>query len=227
MNQKFFMEDSLPKSFCKQELHELFVQYQSTMDPSIREKIILHNSRLIASSLKSYQTTSYEKEELFSVGMLALIRSVDTFDLSRNIEFSTYAVFCIRRSLNVFVRDNFKHTKVDSLNRVVRKDKDGKEMTLGHFLADETLNVEANYEDKEYCDFLRELISKLPSKKRQIIKLYYGFTPDYSSYRSNEIAQMMGISSSRVSYILREVLQKFKEEFGNLDPESSFKVLMK
>lgn len=222
----FLMDGDLPKPLPKEELFELFSLYQSSLDPMVREEIILYNLRLIVSCLKRYEHTTYDMEELFSVGMFGLIRSVDTFDLKTGNQFSTYAVFCINRAIAVFIRDNLKHTKSDSFNTVVRKDKDGKELTLESFLFDEKADVLENYEEQERRFYLRKLVKELPPKKRKIVELYYGFTPDGSSYKGREIGEMFGVSLSRVSYIIRETVKQFREEFKKLDQEPD-KVLKK
>lgn len=69
-------------------------------DTDAREKLIMHNCRLVwreASRLRRKSLIPFE--DLLSEGMLSLISSVDLFDLDVGVQFSTYAVQAIRRSI--------------------------------------------------------------------------------------------------------------------------------
>jgi len=57
-----------------------------------RDKLILENTGLIWSIVKRFTNRGYEAEDLFQIGCIGLIKSVDNFDMQYDVKFSTYAV---------------------------------------------------------------------------------------------------------------------------------------
>lgn len=66
-----------------------------------REKIILHNIGLVTMVVDYYKDKKEFHEELAQAGMAGLCKAVDTYDMSRNIQFSTYAVWKIKQQVYV------------------------------------------------------------------------------------------------------------------------------
>jgi len=71
-----------------------------------REKLIQENLGLIWSIVKRFVSRGFEKEELFQIGCIGLIKAVDNFDLTYDVKFSTYAVPMILGEIKRFLRDN-------------------------------------------------------------------------------------------------------------------------
>ena len=61
-------------------------------DSSAREKLIQGNLRLVLSVIQRFVNRGEMIDDLFQVGCIGLIKSIDNFDLSQNVRFSTYAV---------------------------------------------------------------------------------------------------------------------------------------
>ena len=64
-------------------------------DATAREKLILHNMRLVAHIIKKYYTNQTEQEDLLSIGTVGLMKAVSTFDYEKGARFATYASRCI------------------------------------------------------------------------------------------------------------------------------------
>lgn len=64
-----------------------------------REKLILHNMRLVAHVVKKYAPSESEAEDLISIGTIGLIKAVDTFDVKRASRLGTYAAKCIDNAI--------------------------------------------------------------------------------------------------------------------------------
>lgn len=76
-------------------------------DMNAREKIINGNIKLIFSIInKYYSNSNYDRDELFFIGVVGLIKAVDTYDTNKNYEFSTYAYRCIRNEILIFISDD-------------------------------------------------------------------------------------------------------------------------
>lgn len=70
---------------------ELFVLIKKG-DKAAREEFIYGNLRLVLSVIQRFNNRGENIDDLFQVGCIGLIKSIDNFDLNQNVRFSTYAV---------------------------------------------------------------------------------------------------------------------------------------
>ena len=75
-------------------------------DKSAREKLISGNLRLVLSVVQKFANRGENMDDLFQVGVIGLIKAVDCFDLTQNVQFSTYGVPMIAGELRRFLRDH-------------------------------------------------------------------------------------------------------------------------
>ena len=61
-------------------------------DSGAREELINGNLRLVLSVIQRFTNRGENLDDLFQVGCIGLIKSIDNFDVSQNVRFSTYAV---------------------------------------------------------------------------------------------------------------------------------------
>ena len=88
----------------KKEKDELFIQIKKG-DKEARNKFIKGNLRLVLSVIQRFYGRGESADDLFQVGCVGLIKAMDNFDLSQNVQFSTYAVpMIVRRSKKIFKR---------------------------------------------------------------------------------------------------------------------------
>ena len=74
-------------------------------DQQAREKFIQGNLRLVLSVIKRFYGKGENVDDLFQVGCIGLIKAIDNFDVTQNVQFSTYAVpMIIRRNKKIFKR---------------------------------------------------------------------------------------------------------------------------
>lgn len=88
-----------------EEMKELFVKLQSG-ELSAREKLVNGNLRLVLSVIKRFNNRGEYVDDLFQVGCIGLMKSIDNFDLKHNVRFSTYAVPMIIGEIRRYLRDN-------------------------------------------------------------------------------------------------------------------------
>jgi RNA polymerase sporulation-specific sigma factor len=88
-----------------EEMRELFKQMQAG-DLSAREKLVNGNLRLVLSVIQRFNNRGEYVDDLFQVGCIGLMKSIDNFDLSQNVRFSTYAVPMIIGEIRRYLRDN-------------------------------------------------------------------------------------------------------------------------
>ncbi|QST02331.1 sigma-70 family RNA polymerase sigma factor (plasmid) [Pontibacillus sp. ALD_SL1] len=81
-----------------------------------REAVIQHNIRLVLNLMKRFKRDTNTQEDLFQVGVIGLIKAVDRFDVSRGVQFSTYAVPMILGETKKYLRD----TKPVKVSRIIQ-----------------------------------------------------------------------------------------------------------
>lgn len=74
-------------------------------DERARERFIVGNMRLVLSIIKRFWAKKVNADDLFQAGCVGLIKSIDHFDLSVGVKFSTYAVPMIIGEIKRFLRD--------------------------------------------------------------------------------------------------------------------------
>lgn len=87
------------------QMKELFKRIHAG-DESAREEFIQGNLRLVLSVIQRFSNRGEYIDDLFQVGCIGLIKSIDNFDLSQNVKFSTYAVPMIIGEIRRYLRDN-------------------------------------------------------------------------------------------------------------------------
>ena len=104
------MEDNilkLPKSLTKDENITLFKKMLNSSKEEaeeIRKNIITGNLRLVVETIKKYRNNVEDQKDLFQIGCIGLIKAVDTFDITKNMMFSTYATVCISNRVKEYLR---------------------------------------------------------------------------------------------------------------------------
>ncbi|MCR8660353.1 RNA polymerase sporulation sigma factor SigF [Paenibacillus endoradicis] len=103
-------------------------------DMEARDRLVNSNIRLVWSVVQRFMNRGYEPEDLFQIGCIGLLKSVDKFDLSYDVKFSTYAVPMIIGEIQRFLRDDGTLKVSRSLKETankVRKMKDELSKTMG------------------------------------------------------------------------------------------------
>ncbi|MFL0494814.1 RNA polymerase sporulation sigma factor SigF [Priestia megaterium] len=103
-------------------------------DQIARDTIVQKNMRLVWSVVQRFINRGYEPDDLFQIGCIGLLKSVDKFDLSYDVKFSTYAVPMIIGEIQRFIRDDGTVKVSRSLKEMsnkIRKAKDELSKLLG------------------------------------------------------------------------------------------------
>lgn len=78
------------KVLTNEKMVELFKNIKT--NPFARNDLVEGNLKLVLSILKKFKNYNENLDDLFQVGCVGLVKSIDNFDLSQNVKFSTYAV---------------------------------------------------------------------------------------------------------------------------------------
>lgn len=93
------------KVLTNEEMAVLFSKYKEG-DKFARDDIINGNLKLVLSILKSFNKSEENKDDLFQVGCVGLLKAVDNFDPNYGVKFSTYCVPMIQGEIRRYIRDN-------------------------------------------------------------------------------------------------------------------------
>ena len=88
-----------------EETKRLFKKMQEG-DKTAREELINGNIRLVLSVIQGFCGREENADDLFQVGCVGLIKAIDNFDTSLDIQLSTYAVPMIIGEIRRYLRDN-------------------------------------------------------------------------------------------------------------------------
>ena len=89
----------------QEEMRDLIARAQAG-DDDARKKMIEGNTRLVWSIVQRFSSRGVELDDLFQIGCIGLMKSVDKFDLKYEVKFSTYAVPMIIGEIQRFLRDD-------------------------------------------------------------------------------------------------------------------------
>ncbi len=177
-----------------------------------RNKLIIHNLRLVAHIVKKYETKNVSSDDLISIGTIGLIKGIDSFKGEKGVKLTTYAAKCAENEILMYFRGNKKYNNNVSLNDVVAHDKDGGDITLIDVLEQTSDNFEDKIEYKDNIKLLSKYLNVLNDREFEIIKMRYGLL-NTDEYTQNEIANKLNISRSYVSRIEKRALIKMLREF--------------
>lgn len=200
-NDMFVNIEDLPQKLSANEVKELIERIQ-TGDEEAINILIEHNTRLVIHKVSTqFCFVDCEKSELVSVGMFGLVKAANTFDPTRNIEFSTYAGKCIDNEILMFLRKlkSFRKKNI-SLETPIGHQDDELNIKLIDTIEDD-VNWFSECENKGTYEFINKILLDIPIRNRKIIMLYFGFG-DGNRYAQRDIAKMLGLSQSIVSRII-------------------------
>ncbi|MEF9920843.1 MAG: SigB/SigF/SigG family RNA polymerase sigma factor [Erysipelotrichaceae bacterium] len=93
------------KVLTNKEMKELFISLQAG-NKDAKDILIQGNLKLVLSIVQRFSLRCDNMDDLFQVGCIGLIKSIDNFDLKHEVRFSTYAVPMIMGEIKRYLRDN-------------------------------------------------------------------------------------------------------------------------
>jgi len=210
-NEVFFVgaTDKLPPPLSKDEELKYLVRAKAG-DEGARNILIEHNLRLVVFLAKKYENTTYDIEDLVSIGSIGLIKGINTYKIDKNIKLATYASRCISNEILMFLRKNKRKKAEVSLEDALNYDSEGNELHLEDILGTDADLVPNEYEKQVDKEILSKEIKDLPDRDKEIMILRYGLN-NTKEYTQKEVAEMLGISQSYISRIEKKVIRKLKQ----------------
>ena len=204
-----------PQSFpppLSSEEERLCFERMSGGDAAAREKLILHNLRLVSHIVRKYYASAKNGEDLVSIGTVGLVKAVDTFRCEQGAKFATYAAKCIQNEILMHFRSQKKLAAEISLDDTIDVDRDGNPLTYMDVISSDE-SMEEEVERKIYtARALHYVKTILNERERQIIIMRYGLG-GRRTMTQREVAEALKISRSYVSRIEKSALEKLQDAF--------------
>lgn len=122
-----------------EEKDELFILIKNG-DMEARDKYIKGNLRLVLSIIKRFSNHNENPDDLFQIGCIGLIKSIDNFNPNVGVKFSTYAVPMIIGEIRRFLRDNSAYRIPRSLRDTAYKAIHSRELLSRETLREPTID---------------------------------------------------------------------------------------
>lgn len=92
-----YSNNVFPDPLTKEEEEE-YIKLAKTGDKEARNKLIEHNLRLVAHIVKKYDHKREEIDDLISIGVVGLIKGVDSYSYKHGTRITTYCARCIENA---------------------------------------------------------------------------------------------------------------------------------
>lgn len=184
-------------------------QYQNG-DMHARDILIERNLRLVAHIVKKYMNSGKETDEMISVGIVGLVKAVNTYNFEKGSRLATYAARCIDNELLMLMRGDRKLSREVSLYDPIGTDKEGNEITLLSILEHEDEDIIDQLDKKQSLQKLSKILSKVLTPREYFVVIRRYGLYDHHETTQRELAEQLNISRSYVSRIEKKALEKLR-----------------
>ena len=180
-------------------------------DKAAKDKLIVHNLRLVVYLARKFENTGVQTEDLISIGTIGLIKAVDTFKPEKKIKLATYASRCIENEILMHLRRTTKLKLEVSFEEPLNVDWDGNELLLSDVLGTDPDVVSRDMDDEVELELLQNALAKLTDRERDIIDMRFGLK-NGEVRTQKQVADAMGISQSYISRLEKRIMKRLKRE---------------
>lgn len=128
-------------------------------DEVAKEQVVKDNLGLVWSIVHRFKNSYYDKEDLFQIGCIGLMKAINHFDPSYNVQFSTYAVPIIMGEIKRYFRDDGTIKVSRSLKELNIKVTKAKEILQSQNNQEPTVEDIAKYLDVDVHDVVEAIDS--------------------------------------------------------------------
>ena len=207
-----YSNNVFPDPLTKEEEESCIKKLLLNKDKDARNMLIEHNLRLVAHIAKKFDNNKNLNDDLISIGIIGLIKGVDSYSLKHGTKITTYCARCIENEILMYFRSNKKNDSNISLDDKIGFDKEGNEITILDVLKTPMPMFDEVLETKDNIKLLRKYFNTLTEREKEIIIRRYGLDM-HDEQTQKEIAYDLNISRSYVSRIEKRAITKILREF--------------
>jgi RNA polymerase sporulation-specific sigma factor len=205
----------LPPPLSKDDEKIVFEKLLGDNPKEARNKLIVHNLRLVVYIAKKFESTGIGIEDLTSIGSIGLIKAVNTFCPEKNIKLATYASRCIENEILMYLRKNSNAKNDISIDVPLNIDWDGNELHLSDVLGTENDCVNKEIETKAEHNLLLQCVEKLNPREKKIMEMRFGLG-GYKEHTQKDVADLIGISQSYISRLEKKIIKRLKRDLERI-----------
>ena len=209
---------TLPPPLKKAEEEKYIAEFMNGSDRA-REKLIVHNLRLVVYIAKKFENSGVNIEDLVSIGTIGLIKSVNTFRPDKNIKLATYSSRCIENEILMHLRKVNQQKSDISLDEPLNVDWDGNELLLSDVLGSDGIEINYNVEDEDEKRILLLCMESLSERERLIMNMRFGLGGQ-KEHTQKEVADILGISQSYISRLEKRIILRLKKDIEKITVEN-------
>ena len=207
-----FSNESLPAPLNSKDEDNLIDMLNGVNKDYARSELIEHNLRLVLYIAKRFETSKVELEDLVSVGVIGLVKAIDSFKSDKNIKLATYASRCIENEILMHLRKVNRTQNDVSLDEPLSVDDEGSELVISDIIpSSDDLYGRIEMEDEK--KYLINTLTSLDEREKQIMILRYGLNGQ-DELTQKEVADLMDISQSYISRLEKRILKKLKSQMN-------------
>lgn len=204
-----------------------------TGDQDALNRLIKHNIKIVVTIANRHIGQGVPIDDLIQEGNIGLIEAAQRFDPKGDARFIAYASLWIRKRINEAVVAQGRIVRLPhnqeydiyklkvageetpdlstvEIDRPIGEDGDA---TLGDILLNTAPEIEFEQELDHTRYTIRQAMVELKSRDREIIEAYFGLN-DFGPMATESIAERFGMTSVRVSQILRTSIEKMKKSIA-------------
>lgn len=194
-----FVKNELPKELSEKEVNDLLIRIGEN-DQLAREKLILHCTGFTVRYVTKKYGHRSDKKEILSRALTGVVKGVNSYDFRKNSNLMAFVYRCFTNEINAYFNklNKLQYHEMLLMDEPISEDKKNHVVDT----IKSGVNIEKTYEKKELYKRIRELVDELSNKKREIVKMYFGF--NIKRHTQYELSNMYGISQSMVNKIIKE-----------------------
>ena len=206
--------DVLPSPFTSEEEAALVDRLEKG-EEGIKDMLVEHNLRLVVYIARRFQNTGVDMDDLISVGTIGLIKAVGSFSSDKNVKLATFASRCIENEILMHLRRVARLKNEVSFDEPLNTDYEGNKLVLSDVMGTDGDCVYKTIENGVENDLLKEALSRLNNREKEIMELRYGLN-GAEEKTQKEVADMLGISQSYISRLEKKIINRLKKEFAKM-----------
>lgn len=208
-------KSEFPKPLSRKE-EDAAIRSMAEGDEEARKLLISHNLRLVSHIAHKYQVPGYGQDDLISIGVIGLIKAVNSYKADSGTALGTYAARCIENEILMTLRASRKRQGDVSLQDTIGTDGEGNDITFMDILGTDQDALEEEVIRKVTIDKVHRVLRKLPSRERLVLEMRYGLQ-DGTQHPQHEIARLLGISRSYVSRVEKHAVELLRDVLDGKD----------
>lgn len=189
-------------------INNLVAEYKQGNQEAFKE-ILKAEEKQIYDIIKGFYYT--EKEDLYQIAMLGLVKAIKYFDESKGIKFNSFAYHCIINELNMEYRSYKKKCNIHfmSMEENIKEGED--KFTIANIITsddnveNEVMRIIANEEIRNHID----KYAKENNIKKDVIKLSLE-----NKYTQKAISSIVGCSRAYVARIMKDFREYVASEIA-------------